>query len=239
MIESDPTQGASMLITAMEAMSPQLRERLLSAILRHRSAASVLATSVVSRAIPVSYLSPTAQQSLMVAVPDQESALKNLLQKSAETDPAIVEKYRQSLADLEESEEQLTLGREVFRRECASCHRIGDLGHQVGPPLMQLNTKSPEQLLTSILEPNREVDSKYMAYVALLDDGRVLSGVIQEESASQIVLGLSGGDRVQIARTELEQLKTQGKSLMPSELHLKITTDEMRQLVVFLRANRQ
>jgi putative heme-binding domain-containing protein len=161
--------------------------------------------------------------------------LKKALASGGQIEPVIMEQYVAAVQNIPHDESSKARGQEVFRRECAACHRIRGIGSDVGPPLMQLATKTAEQLVTTILDPNREVDSKYMAYVALIDGGRVIAGVIQEESDSQLVFAVSGGERIVVLRSNLEQLKTQGNSLMPTELNMKITKEEMRDLISFLQ----
>ncbi len=105
----------------------------------------------------------------------------------------------------------------------------------MGPPLKQLGDKSPEQLLDIVLDPNREVDPKYLSYSVLLDDSRVLSGIIRDESAGQIVLAEAGGKTHTIPRDEIDQLKSTGLSLMPNGLEEQITPEQMSQLIAYLK----
>ena len=79
-------------------------------------------------------------------------------------------------------------GREVFRRECASCHLAGNLGQIVGPAAGTFKDKPAAELLTAILDPNREVDPRYLNYTVTLADGRVTSGVIAGESPTAAVV---------------------------------------------------
>ena len=104
--------------------------------------------------------------------------------------------------------------------------------------MKSLHEKSPEQLLISVLDPNREVDPRFQAYSVLIDDGRVITGVIREESANQIVLAESGGKLTTIARDEIEQIKGNGYSLMPQGLQQQLTPEAMVELIGWLRSVR-
>ena len=46
-------------------------------------------------------------------------------------------------------------GRDVFARVCATCHQAEGRGINVGPDLATVASRSPEDLLTHILDPNR------------------------------------------------------------------------------------
>ncbi len=79
-------------------------------------------------------------------------------------------------------------GRAVLNRDCAACHRFGDVGHDVGPNLAQIRHRSPAEMLTAILDPNREVGPNFMQYAAALDDGRVVIGLVASETPTSITL---------------------------------------------------
>ncbi len=236
LISADSAKATKLLIGTISAMTPQLRDKVLAAMISYRDSAPTVAQAVMEKTIPRSHLSSSLQQALIASVPSHlAEPLKKFLANAEQINPAIMEQYVAAVQDIPQDASSRARGQEVFRRECVACHRIRGIGSDVGPPLMQLVTKSAEQLVTTILDPNREVDSKYMAYVALVDGGRVIAGVIQEESESQIVFAVSGGERIVVLRSNLEQLQTQGKSLMPTELNLKVTKEEMRDLISFLQ----
>lgn len=75
-----------------------------------------------------------------------------------------------------------------------------------------------------------------MSYTILDADDRVLTGIIQDESAGQIVLKSAGGELHTLARDEIGQLKSSGVSLMPVGLEATISVEQMRQLIQFLKA---
>jgi putative membrane-bound dehydrogenase-like protein len=125
-------------------------------------------------------------------------------------------------------------GKKVFERVCAACHKVAGIGTEVGPDLVALTDKSPEALLIAILDPNREVDARYAGYSASLKDGRVLSGLIAAETASSVILKRQDGQSESILRTDLEELTTSGRSLMPEGLENDIKLPDMADLIAFL-----
>ncbi len=57
-------------------------------------------------------------------------------------------------------------GKEVFRRVCSGCHRIGDMGSEVGPDLVNLGGRLTKgNLLTQILDPNASIAAGYEEYL--------------------------------------------------------------------------
>ena len=79
-------------------------------------------------------------------------------------------------------------GRVIFDRECLACHKLGERGHSVGPNLASMRRKTPEEILVSILDPNREVSPEFVEYLVALDDGRVVTGIVASETPGGLAL---------------------------------------------------
>ena len=94
-------------------------------------------------------------------------------------------------------------GREVFHKTCATCHQAEGRGVDVGPNLATVTNRSGEELLVHILDPNREVAPNYVNYNVATAQGRVISGIITDESARAIVVkACRGSDRRDSKRTD-------------------------------------
>jgi putative membrane-bound dehydrogenase-like protein len=126
-------------------------------------------------------------------------------------------------------------GRAIFEKNCAVCHKIGDLGVNVAPDISDTRTKQPEQLLADILQPNRAIDNNYLGYSVRLVDGTVSTGILSAETATSITLRQQGGKEAVIPRTEIDELKSSGVSLMPEGLERQIPHQEMADLISFLK----
>ena len=122
----------------------------------------------------------------------------------------------------------------VFQRECSQCHRSRDVGFEVGPPLASIRNRSPQELLVHILDPNREFGPNFVDYVAVLKDGRSVTGLLASETESRIVLLRPQGLREEVARADLDELSSTGKSLMPEGLEQRVTAQELADLIDYL-----
>jgi putative heme-binding domain-containing protein len=142
----------------------------------------------------------------------------------------IVTRYRPAL----EMKRDAARGRAVYQRECASCHVGGGTGQNVGPAIASIGTRTPETLLVSILDPNREVDPRYLSYNLATRDGRVFTGIIVAETDTAVVLRRADGAGDTILRTQIEELSSTGQSLMPEGFEQKISPEEMADLLAFL-----
>ena len=125
-------------------------------------------------------------------------------------------------------------GKVVFERACSICHKLDGVGHEVGPDLAALTDLSPEPLLIAILDPNREVDARYLSYNAALQDGRVVNGMITAETASAVSLKRQEGATDVILRADLDELASSGRSLMPEGLENDLKPVDVADLVAFL-----
>ena len=63
----------------------------------------------------------------------------------------------------------MSKGRDVFAKMCATCHQAEGRGVDVGPDLATVASRSPEDLLTHILDPNREVAPNFVNYHVALE----------------------------------------------------------------------
>ncbi len=128
----------------------------------------------------------------------------------------------------------VTRGQAVFTKQCSACHRVKGVGHEVGPDLAALKNRSPQALLTAILDPNAAVEDKYRSYNVLTADGIVTTGMIAEESSTAIEMRMQDGKSKSILRTDIDRIQSTGKSLMPEELEKTIPLADMNHLLAFL-----
>ena len=105
--------------------------------------------------------------------------------------------------------------REDDRRECQACHRVNNIGTEIGPYLATIRHRAPEEVLLHILDPNREVAPNFVAYAVSLEDGRVLTGLIVEDTAASITLIRTTGTRETVLRSNIDEVSATGQSLMP------------------------
>jgi putative heme-binding domain-containing protein len=108
------------------------------------------------------------------------------------------------------------------------------VGKAVGPDLAGLRNKSPQVLLEAILDPNRAVEDKFIAYSATTQDGRSVTGLVQVESGNSITLAAADGQVHTLLRDEIEEFMATGRSLMPEGFEKAISPERMADLLAFL-----
>jgi putative heme-binding domain-containing protein len=126
-------------------------------------------------------------------------------------------------------------GASVFARNCQTCHQRQGQGHRVGPDLSGIAGRAPDALLADVLDPNREVAPDFAAVSLATRRGQVFSGLLFEETATTLKLRRAEGVEEAILRSEIDELRSTGRSLMPEGLEQSITLQEMADLIAFLR----
>ncbi|HTU92297.1 MAG TPA: c-type cytochrome, partial [Gemmataceae bacterium] len=127
-------------------------------------------------------------------------------------------------------------GKAVFKKNCTVCHRLDNDGFEVGPDLLSaLRNKSGEQLLNDILDPSREVDSRYLNYQITTKKGQVFSGLIAADTAASVTLRRGEKAEDTILRDQIEEIQATGKSLMPEGLETQLSKQDIADLIAYLQ----
>jgi putative membrane-bound dehydrogenase-like protein len=126
-------------------------------------------------------------------------------------------------------------GLNVFARNCQNCHEHQGQGHRVGPDLSGIAGRAPEALLSDILDPNREVAADFVTLAVANRRGQVFTGILTEETATSLRLRRAEGVEDTLLRSEIEEIRSTGRSLMPEGLEQSISLQEMTDLIAFLR----
>ena len=121
--------------------------------------------------------------------------------------------------------------------QCKNCHRVKEQGQQVGPDLDAIGAKQTRaQILKSILEPSKDIDPKFMTYLAECSDGKTHTGILVSRDEKQTTLRQIDGKNITIDNTEIEVFAPQNKSLMPELLLKDLTPQDVVDLIDFIRS---
>jgi putative membrane-bound dehydrogenase-like protein len=226
---------ATELVKRWKHLTPPLRDEAATILLSRPTWQAPLIAALEEGDIPVAQLS-IPQRTRLAAIRDEKLAdrVKSVL-ASFVVGPRkeAIERYQESLTLKGEG----SRGQIVYRRECMNCHKLRGEGHDVGPSLETIQHRSPQEILIHVLDPNREVSPNFLEYVVRLTDGRVLTGLIASETDAGLTIRRAQLQEETILRSEIEDIASSGKSLMPEGVEQKITPQEMADLITFLRSN--
>ena len=220
------------LLDLWPRLSPKLRASVGSLLFTREPWVLAFFDAVETEAVPLADFDPAAVRLLGSrkerTVRDRYRRLAARVQASPRQE--VLEAYKPAL-ELEGDAEK---GRAHFTAVCSQCHKVGDVGHEVGPNLAAFKSRGPEAILLNVLDPNREVNPLYVNYVAHLTDGRTLSGMIADESASSITLRRGAGASDTVARVDVESLASTGQSIMPEGIEKQLDQQAIADLLAFL-----
>lgn len=233
LVRSGTAETATQLLSAWPAAAPALRSEILQALLVRESWTRDLLAALKANDLTPAELDAASRSRLLEhASEDVRAAAAALIGIAGSADRQAVIDSHQPVLELEGNPER---GAAVFQQRCATCHRHGDIGREVGARLSALQNKSTEFLLTAILDPNRATEAKYTAYSVLMNDGRVLSGMIIEETATSLTLAKADGNRDVLLRIDIDELSGTGKSFMPEGLERDLTPEQLADVIAFIQ----
>jgi putative heme-binding domain-containing protein len=150
-----------------------------------------------------------------------------------------LEELADSLTQLHER--SFASGKQLFQiASCVACHRVQDIGQELGPDLTKLDTKlTAKDILQSILAPSEKIDEKYASYVFELESGQVVTGMVLEETNDTVKVienPLTQSEPRIVARSEIASRSKSDSSIMPKGLLDKLTRDEILDLLGYVLA---
>jgi putative membrane-bound dehydrogenase-like protein len=120
--------------------------------------------------------------------------------------------------------------------QCLKCHTVHGVGGSVGPDLSMIGKKaSKENLFESILYPSKAIADQYINWQVETTKGLSLSGLLVEETADFVTLRDGNGKDTRIGKKEIESRTRSAKSLMPEDLVVYLTEDDLIDLVAHLQ----
>jgi len=125
-------------------------------------------------------------------------------------------------------------GKQIFTKKCGACHQLFGEGGKAGPPLDGYERGKVSFWVDSIVIPNLEIREGYQSYLVLTEDGRVINGIIAEQTPTTVTLRNADNQTTTIARDDIETLKALPTSLMPTGLLEEMNDAQIRDLYAYL-----
>jgi putative membrane-bound dehydrogenase-like protein len=120
--------------------------------------------------------------------------------------------------------------------QCLKCHMVRGQGGQIGPDLSMIGKKAAgkENLLESLLNPNKAIADQYLQYTIVTDSGVSVTGLIVQETETEVTVRDANGKDTKIPLKEIESKKKSLVSIMPDNLVNNMTEDELIDLTEYL-----
>ncbi len=226
---------ANVILSAWSGLAPAQRSRALDVLLSRGTWSEALLDALQSSQVAAAEMHAVARQRLTERFPSDSRVTKILGGSSNPNRDDLITTYRKGL---DGDPGDANRGRDVFRKSCAACHRLEQVGHALGPDLAALSDRSLIALLTSVFDPNRGVETRYLNYTVTTTEGQVHTGMLIDQSGNSLTLSQGEGKQVTLLRGRIDQLFTSGKSVMPEGLEKDISIPAMSDLAAYLHQQR-
>jgi putative heme-binding domain-containing protein len=229
-------ESAMELLSHWTHLTYSVREVAALQLIANDASTEVLMEALESGAVLASDLSPAARQTLRQSHSQSlQARIGRALGKTSPANQELVQHYYQFQQETAAAAD-LSRGRQLYRKHCAACHVPDAEGRATGPNLSNLANRGRDALTEAILVPNRSVEPNFRGYVVVTSDGLALSGTIAEEAGDSMTLALADGRRTTIQRSEIEEIRDTGASLMPEGFDRELDREMLRDLVEYLRS---
>lgn len=128
-------------------------------------------------------------------------------------------------------------GKVVFNTvgTCNKCHKVLGEGKEVGPDLSEIGSKlSREDLYVNILDPSAAVSHNFETYTLLDVDGQILTGLLINQNDTSVTIRTAEGIDHTRPTADVDELRKQSVSLMPSDLQKAMSVQNLLDLVDYL-----
>lgn len=229
----DQKEVAPLLLSRFDQLTPEVKSRALDVLISRPAWALQVLEAIEAKQVAAADLDATRLKLLSESSDDQIRQLTSKLARtSISSDRAeVLAQYKSVL----EAVGDATRGKEVFKKNCSACHRLQNVGHELGPNLAAMKARGPEAILVNVLDPNREVNPQFLNYLVLTTEGRSLSGMLTAETATSVTLKRQENATDTVLRVDIDQLKSTGQSLMPVGLEKQVDRQAMTDLLEYLK----
>ena len=236
----DLPELATELLERYPKLADRVRSRVRQVLLSRKAWARIILHEVDTGHLPAADF--TVEQLRPVAL-HEDKELDELVRKywgrmsSGTTEEKLAE-MRRFGNDLRAALGDPARGHEIFTRLCGVCHTMYGEGGKVGPDLTEANRTDREFLLASIVDPSAAIRKEYLAYDVETKDGRMLSGVIADQSGGNLTLGIATGERIVVPQSQVVSLRESTVSIMPEGLVKPLKPQELRDLFGYLESKK-
>jgi putative heme-binding domain-containing protein len=226
---------AELLLASWNSYSPAVRREVLESLFARSDRLRQFLAAVEAKKVLAGQIEPSRVNQLRKHPNKQlrQQALKLFAGLAATDRQKVVKEYEAAL-DLKADAGR---GKAVFKKTCATCHRLENEGTEVGPDLLSaLRNKTREGLVVDILDPSREVDPRYLEYQVTTRAGRSFTGMIAAETASSVTLRRAEKAEDTILRSQIETIEATAKSLMPDGLEMQLSKQDLADVIAYLQS---
>ncbi len=164
------------------------------------------------------------------------SRLENVWGKVSQTNEQMksaYQKYTAMLTPRAIAGADARLGRKLYEANCGQCHKLFGTGGDIGPDITGANRSDVKYWLENVLEPNALIGRDYRMTNFLMDDGRVIGGIVKNENEDAVTVQ-TATEQVIVSKDEIDERIESDVSLMPVGQLEPMSEKDVRSLLKYL-----
>jgi putative membrane-bound dehydrogenase-like protein len=232
----DDPKVADVVLAAYAKLEPDVKPKAIQLLTQRTTWAIKLIDAIGDKKIPAEALNVNQVRQLL-SLNDKELASavsKHWGTVRTTRDPQREEIVAQMKQVIRKTPGDATRGIAVYTKVCGQCHKMYGEGQEVGPDITLNGRASFDQLLSNVFDPSLVIGASYQARLVKTTDGRVLTGLLAEDSPQRVVLKVQGGKQEIIPRDDVEVMKISELSLMPQDVEKTLKPDEIADLFAYI-----
>ena len=229
------------LLASYASLTPQQKQDAVGVLATRQSFANALLDAIEDGSVDRSDVSAyTLQQLRSFNVDELQSRIKTLWANDTATllksDEIVAYQKRMSPDFLAQG--SATAGRLVFARTCAKCHTLFGEGGTIAPDLTGSGRRKSDYVLRNLIDPSAEIDAAYRLTTVLTADGRLFNGFMMHQDDKWLIVRTQDA-RIRLNLNDVDELVTSNVSMMPEGMLRTFTTEQVRDLLVYLASDDQ
>jgi len=232
----DDPRAAEVVLASLKGLSAPNQQRAYSLLTKRHAWAKKLLDYLVSNKVPPTALSVNDVRTV-VGYKDAELTKRVTAYWGTIRDGSNPEREKvvaEMRGFLRKTPGDPMKGIEIFKRECAKCHKIHGEGQDVGPDITRNGRADFEQLISNAFDPSLVIGAGYQLTTVVTRSDQIFNGLVVEDNDKRVVLKLEGGKLETIPRDNVETIQPKPISMMPEGLEKTMKPQELADLFAFL-----
>ena len=238
----DKPEISTAILSHLSKLKPKVQHDALSTMASRLTYATELMAAIDNQSVDAELLSADVVRQLRAhndpKINRQLDRFWGISRSSSVTKLDEIKKYKRIVEMGNSDLSNLSKGRVLFNRVCASCHKLYGEGGEIGPDLTGSDRKNLHYILSNVIDPNAEIPNDYRTAIIRMKDNRVLIGVVRSREPKRITV-VTPSEVIFLPKRDVAKIDAQNYSIMPEGLIRVFKDQELRDLISYLGGDGQ
>ena len=238
----DKPEISTAILSHLSKLKPKVQHDALSTMASRLTYATELMAAIDNQSVDAELLSADVVRQLRAhndpKINRQLERFWGISRSSSVSKLDEIKKYKRIVGMGNSDLSNLSNGRVMFNRVCASCHKLYGEGGGIGPDLTGSDRKNLHYILSNVIDPNAEIPNDYRTAIIRMKDNRVLIGVVRSREPKRITV-VTPSEVIFLPKSDVAKIDFQNYSIMPEGLIRVFKDQELRDLISYLGGDGQ